>query len=70
MEEKVALAKVIENYMSDLSLTQEQESNIKLLSNGAKVIVGAVQAGLFGGPLYTFHKIFSIITLSQKLSRL
>src|SRR5699024_7905586 len=24
---------------------------------------------LFGGPLYTFHKIFSIITLSEKLSK-
>lgn len=66
---EVALAKLIENYMSDLSLTEEQESNIKLLSNGAKVIVGGQQAGLFGGPLYTFHKIFSIITLSQKLSK-
>lgn len=66
---EVALAQVIGNYMSDLSLTEEQESNIKLLSDGAKVIVGGQQAGLFGGPLYTFHKIFSIITLSQQLSK-
>lgn len=62
------VANVIENYMSDLSLTNEQTRNIKLLSDGAKVIIGGQQAGLFGGPMYTFHKVFSIITLSQKLS--
>lgn len=63
------LAHVIEQYMSDLELTDEQNKHIKLLSKGAKVVVGGQQAGLFGGPLYTFHKIFSIITLSQSLSK-
>src|SRR5699024_6712534 len=62
------VANVIENYMSDLSLTNEQTRNIKLLSDGAKVIIGGQQAGLFESPMYTFHKVFSIITLSQKLS--
>ena len=56
---EVALAQVIKNYMSDLTLTEKQLQNISLLSEGAKVIIGGQQAGLFGGPLYTFHKIFS-----------
>lgn len=65
---EVELANIIKEYMSDLSLTEQQERNITLLSEGAKVIIGGQQAGLFGGSLYTFHKIFSIITLSEKLS--
>ncbi|WP_436853625.1 bacillithiol biosynthesis cysteine-adding enzyme BshC [Staphylococcus caeli] len=64
-----ALSEVIAHYMSDLTLSEQQSENLKLLSEGAKVIIGGQQAGLFGGPLYTFHKIFSIITLSEKLSK-
>src|SRR5699024_4676823 len=55
--------------MGDLTLDHQQNDNLKALSNGAKVVIGGQQAGLFGGPLYTFHKIFSIITLSEKLSK-
>ncbi|MBO1204666.1 MULTISPECIES: bacillithiol biosynthesis cysteine-adding enzyme BshC [Staphylococcus] len=65
---ETALADIIERYMSDLSLDNQQVENLKALSDGAKVVIGGQQAGLFGGPLYTFHKIFSIITLSEKLS--
>ncbi|UDI78508.1 bacillithiol biosynthesis cysteine-adding enzyme BshC [Staphylococcus taiwanensis] len=61
------LANVIKAYMSDLVLTSSQEDNIKALGNGAKVVIGGQQAGLFGGPLYTFHKILSIVTLSNQL---
>ncbi len=43
-------------YMSDLKLSNEQELNIQHLANGSKVVIGGQQAGLFGGPLYTFHK--------------
>ncbi|MCG7338724.1 bacillithiol biosynthesis cysteine-adding enzyme BshC [Staphylococcus sp. ACRSN] len=66
---EVAVANVIENYMSDLTLTSKQIENIDALRNGAKVIVGGQQAGLFGGPLYTLHKIFSIITMSEELKQ-
>lgn len=54
--------------MSDLDLSESQIMNIKDLAEGAKVVIGGQQAGLFGGPLYTFHKIFSIITLSNQLT--
>lgn len=64
---EIAVANVIEKYMSDLSLTTKQVENIDALKKGAKVVIGGQQAGLFGGPLYTLHKIFSIITLSEEL---
>src|SRR5699024_6387109 len=66
---EASLAKIIEAYMDDLTLDYQQNKNLKALSEGAKVVIGGQQAGLFGGPLYTFHKIFSIITLSEKLSK-
>ena len=65
MEE--ALANVIREYMSDLKLSSEQELNIQHLANGSKVVIGGTSRA-FRGPLYTFHKIFSIITLSKELT--
>ncbi|WP_416349754.1 bacillithiol biosynthesis cysteine-adding enzyme BshC [Mammaliicoccus lentus] len=63
------LAHVIRNYMSDLTLSKAQETNIQNLSKGHKVVIGGQQAGLFTGPLYTFHKIISIIILAKEQSR-
>lgn len=63
------LANVIRNYMSDLTLTEAQETNIQNLSQGHKVVIGGQQAGLFTGPLYTFHKIISIIILAKEQSQ-
>ena len=62
------LASVISDYMSDLDITEAQQVNIDKLKQGAKVVIGGQQAGLFGGPLYTFHKILSIVNLSRQLS--
>ncbi|WP_105993868.1 bacillithiol biosynthesis cysteine-adding enzyme BshC [Staphylococcus simulans] len=61
------LASIIEQYMSDLDLSDQQRDNIDKLNQGAKVVIGGQQAGLFGGPLYTFHKILSIVNLSREL---
>ena len=63
-----ALSKVIFNYMSQLNLTDKQYENIENLKHGHKVIIGGQQAGLFTGPLYTFHKIISIIVLANEQS--
>lgn len=62
------LSSVIKSYMGDLDLSESQMINIDDLAKGAKVVIGGQQAGMFGGPLYTFHKIFSIITLSNELT--
>ncbi|MEJ7517695.1 bacillithiol biosynthesis BshC, partial [Staphylococcus pasteuri] len=45
-----------------------QQTHLTALSEGAKVVIGGQQAGLFGGPLYTFHKILSIVNLSRELT--
>ncbi|MCG9803257.1 bacillithiol biosynthesis cysteine-adding enzyme BshC [Staphylococcus argenteus] len=61
------LANAIREYMSDLDISNEQNNSLEALASGSKVVIGGQQAGLFGGPLYTFHKIFSIITLANQL---
>lgn len=63
------LSQIIASYMEDLKLSEAQQRHLKALSDGAKVVIGGQQAGLFGGPLYTFHKILSIVTLSHQLSQ-
>ena len=54
--------------MADLKLTTSQLEHIEALEQGAKVVIGGQQAGLFGD-LYTFHKILSIVTLSSQLTK-
>ncbi|MCU5745713.1 bacillithiol biosynthesis cysteine-adding enzyme BshC [Staphylococcus sp. SQ8-PEA] len=61
------VSEIIQQYMAGLDLSSEQLDNLKALSHGAKVVIGGQQAGLLGGPLYSFHKIFSIITLARSL---
>ena len=61
------MQQVIKSYMSDLNITEIQQTHLTALSEGAKVVIGGQQAGLFG-PLYTFHKILSIVNLSRELT--
>ncbi|MCG3398855.1 bacillithiol biosynthesis cysteine-adding enzyme BshC [Staphylococcus massiliensis] len=62
------LSNVIETYMSDLSLSDAQSRNIANLRSGHKVVIGGQQAGFLTGPLYTFHKILSLVTLSETVA--
>ncbi|WP_323702670.1 bacillithiol biosynthesis cysteine-adding enzyme BshC [Mammaliicoccus sp. Dog046] len=62
------LADVIESYMSDLDLTETQKDHLEQIRGGHKVVIGGQQAGLFTGPLYTFHKMVSIIVLAKEQS--
>ncbi|TDM03932.1 bacillithiol biosynthesis cysteine-adding enzyme BshC [Macrococcus carouselicus] len=63
------LGKVIENYMSDLELTAAQTRSLHDLKSGSQVVIGGQQAGLMISPLYTIHKIISIIVLAQEQSK-
>ncbi|MCQ9301045.1 bacillithiol biosynthesis cysteine-adding enzyme BshC [Staphylococcus hyicus] len=64
------LAQIIRQYMSDLSLSEAQVYALDQLAQGAKVVIGGQQAGLLSGPLYTFHKVLSIIVKSEELSKI
>lgn len=63
------LGQVIENYMSDLELSVSQRDNLSALRAGHQVVIGGQQAGLFISPLYTIHKIISIIVLAEEQSQ-
>lgn len=63
-----ALAEVIRVYMSSLECSEQQQQNIDDLKKGAQVVIGGQQAGLFVSPLYTIHKIISIIILAREQS--
>lgn len=62
------LSNAIEKYMSKFDLSDKQKENLKHLTNGNKVVIGGQQAGLFVSPMYTIHKIISIIILAQEQS--
>ena len=61
------LAQVIKSYMSDLNITEIQQTHLTALSEGAKVVIGASKL-VFWWTLYTFHKILSIVNLSRELT--
>ena len=63
------LMQIIRQYMSDLSLSEAQHQSLEYLAKGAKVVIGGQQAGILTGPLYTFHKILSIIVASTQLTQ-
>ncbi|MBM3327533.1 MAG: bacillithiol biosynthesis cysteine-adding enzyme BshC [Calditrichaeota bacterium] len=53
----------------DVGITPEIEANLAALEQpGALAIVTGQQAGLFGGPLFTFYKALTTIMLAQQLS--
>ncbi|MGM9928962.1 MAG: bacillithiol biosynthesis cysteine-adding enzyme BshC [Bacillus sp. (in: firmicutes)] len=58
---------IIENYMSQFGLTEEVRRNIdRLKQKDSVVVIGGQQAGLLTGPLYTIHKVISIIIVAKE----
>ena len=62
------MASYIETFMSKYGLSNQVKENIDALREDALVIVGGQQAGLLTGPLYSIHKIISIIKLAKEQS--
>jgi len=65
------LVQTIEAYMRQFGLSEEVQKNLELLQQeDSVVVIGGQQAGLLTGPLYTIHKVISIIKLAEEQSRL
>ncbi|WP_102271555.1 bacillithiol biosynthesis cysteine-adding enzyme BshC [Cytobacillus massiliigabonensis] len=64
------LAAHIEGYMDKFPASEKvMESIKKLKEKNSTVIIGGQQAGILTGPLYTIHKIISIIALAKQKER-
>lgn len=61
------LAQVIRQYMEPYSITPETEHSLEKLKDPSSVVViGGQQAGLLTGPLYSIHKIISILHVAKE----
>ncbi|MFS0782406.1 bacillithiol biosynthesis cysteine-adding enzyme BshC [Bacillus sp. 1P06AnD] len=61
------LAHTIEVYMEKYGLSTEVKRNLaRLAEKDSVVVIGGQQAGLLTGPLYTIHKVISIIKLANE----
>jgi bacillithiol synthase len=61
------LADYIGDYMSKFPSSDEVEASIsKLRKPNSLVVIGGQQAGILTGPLYSIHKILSIILFAKK----
>lgn len=65
--ERGELANCIESYMEQFPRSEKiNESLEKLRDPSSAVVIGGQQAGLLTGPLYTIHKVLSIIKLAEQ----
>jgi bacillithiol biosynthesis cysteine-adding enzyme BshC len=63
------LSNTIAQYMNRFGMSEAVRDNIEALKDpDSTVVIGGQQAGLLSGPLYTIHKIISIIKLAEKQS--
>lgn len=56
----------IESFMDKFGISDESYKNIKALREGALVVIGGQQAGLLTGPLYSIHKVISVVKLAKE----
>lgn len=59
--ESVALAETLRAYNARFGASQETQASMGAIAEGAPVIVGGQQAGLWSGPIMVVHKAVSII---------
>ncbi|OIU72317.1 bacillithiol biosynthesis cysteine-adding enzyme BshC [Rossellomorea aquimaris] len=60
------LTDCIASYMKGLPASQEVCDSLEKLNKDAVTVVAGQQAGLLTGPLYTIHKIISVIKLAKQ----
>ncbi|PFA68949.1 bacillithiol biosynthesis cysteine-adding enzyme BshC [Bacillus sp. AFS015802] len=60
------LTECISSYMQGLPSSDKVGESIEKLGNDAVTVVAGQQAGLLTGPLYTIHKIISVIQLARQ----
>jgi bacillithiol synthase len=60
------LVTCIASYMESLPSSDAVEASLEKLKNDAVAVVAGQQAGLLTGPLYTIHKIVSVIRLARE----
>lgn len=61
------MAEHIERYMERFPTSPSVKNSIeKLKQDNSVVVIGGQQAGILTGPLYTIHKVISIIKLAEK----
>ena len=65
------LAQHIESFMEHFPSSPSIKDSIeKLKQDNSVVVIGGQQAGILTGPLYTLHKVISIIKLAEEKERL
>ncbi|MBW8348640.1 bacillithiol biosynthesis cysteine-adding enzyme BshC [Bacillus sp. IITD106] len=68
--DRTGIARVIENYMSKFPQSDKTKLSLeKMRDEHSVVVIGGQQAGLLTGPLYSIHKIISIIKLAEEQER-
>ncbi|CEG26722.1 bacillithiol biosynthesis cysteine-adding enzyme BshC [Bacillus sp. B-jedd] len=61
------LADHIKRYMGRFTESEEMDHSLEKLRHAESVaVIGGQQAGIFTGPLYTIHKVISIIKLARQ----
>ena len=63
---RAGLTECISSYMNNLPSSKKVEESLGKLKDNAVAVVAGQQAGLLTGPLYTIHKIISVIQLARQ----
>ena len=63
---RVGLVEHIESFMKDWMTEATKESLKKLALDSSMVVIGGQQAGLYTGPLYSIHKVLSVLQLAKQ----
>ncbi|QED47440.1 bacillithiol biosynthesis cysteine-adding enzyme BshC [Cytobacillus dafuensis] len=64
---RMELANHIEQYMENFPTSNQVRASLKKLKqSNSTVVIGGQQAGILTGPLYSIHKIISIIALAKQ----